>query len=141
MNAISHTAVSLNWHRVDSPQGVFFGYSREEAIGKASQAATRAALERAARGERLPLTPRQRRVAFRLFLRETCMRRAQRVDILNLPALRAGRAMSQQEITDAVGRDWNTVRAELYELVTAGKLQRSCALGVLPATYRLAEAA
>lgn len=58
-------------------------------------------------------------------------------DILDLPTLVTGGKMTQQEITDAIGRDFNVVREDIYNLVTSAELERICGIGSSPAYYCL----
>lgn len=61
----------------------------------------------------------------------------QGMDILELPALREGGELSQADITNAIGRDWEIVRYQIGELVIAGKLTRILGVGARPSMYRL----
>ena len=58
-------------------------------------------------------------------------------DILKICTLVDGGTLTQQQITDIAGREWNQVREELYFLVTKGHLTRFCGVGSSPAIYCL----
>jgi hypothetical protein len=55
--------------------------------------------------------------------------------IINL--LAGGWPMTQQAITEAVGRRSSVVREELYRLVISGRVSRICGTGSMPALYAL----
>lgn len=57
---------------------------------------------------------------------------------LIIDLLAGGWPMSQQAITEAVGRRPAVVREELYRLVITGRLVRICGTGSMPALYALA---
>ncbi len=42
-----YTRISRDWHKLKTPQGVFFGYSLREVLGKAKAAERRAGLQQA----------------------------------------------------------------------------------------------
>lgn len=56
---------------------------------------------------------------------------------LILDVLQSGWPMTQQAITEAVGRKPGVVREELYRLVITGRLVRICGAGSMPALYAL----
>ena len=56
---------------------------------------------------------------------------------LIIDLLAGGWPMTQQAITEAVGRRPAVVREELYRLVITGRLVRICGTGSMPALYTL----
>lgn len=56
---------------------------------------------------------------------------------LIIDVLQGGWPMTQQAITEAVGRRPAVVREELYRLVISGRVSRICGTGSMPALYSL----
>jgi len=54
---------------------------------------------------------------------------------LIIDVLQGGWPMTQQAITEAVGRRHAVVREELYRLVITGRVSRICGTGSMPAMY------
>lgn len=75
MATIKHTPVSKDWHKLETPDGVFFGYSYEQVVERADAAWRERIVRDAFRAGRLPLTDRQRSAACRILTREICEQR------------------------------------------------------------------
>lgn len=69
--------------------------------------------------------------------REQTERARRGMDILMLPTLAGGGKLTQEQITDKVGGDWDSVRADIFELVTSDRLTRIVGIASTPAYYCL----